>query len=424
MGKNARDKRPNLKPVTKIELSEKNMTWRFVLLIVLLVIAAISFTVFLFSLFSKDDGWRTIESASDQPRYSGEITLQYDLGKGSENATAEYKRLAALYGDALDSAYKSLTANESFIGFINLRSVSDSTNEELVVSPLLYRTLKTMVKDGGRMLYMAPIYSLYANVFDSSDDVIAKKYDPNFSIELYADVQEALSYINNPEHIRLEFLDDDACKLRLAISEEYEAFLEDGAFDTKITLGVFELAFVVDYLAEALSNEGYTRGIVSSYDGFTRNLGMDENSVRSNVLDINSKHEILTVGYLNYTGARSFVHFRNFPMVELDLFRYYVYEDGRVVSNMIDPDTGKNANVLSQMTVYSENKSCAELALMSYPLFVSDILDGQAINDLTYLGVYTVYAFDKTVFYNEESLGSDDKLEILLKGYNKSYLFE
>ena len=55
MGKNARDKRPNLKPVKKIELSEKNTTSRFVLLIVLLAIAAVSFTVFLFSLLNKDN---------------------------------------------------------------------------------------------------------------------------------------------------------------------------------------------------------------------------------------------------------------------------------------------------------------------------------------------------------------------------------
>lgn len=424
MAKNARDTRPKVKPVTQIELSEKNTTWRFVLLIVLLVIAAISFTIFLFSLFSKEDGWRTISPDTEQGSYNGEIALQYDLGKGKENATAEYKKLAALYGNALDTAYKSLTVSQSFVGFVNLRAVSDSINEELRVSPLLYSALKTMVQNGDRMLYMAPVYSLYANVFDSADDVIAAKLDPNKNGELFADVTAALEFINDPRHIDLELLDDDTCTLRLKVSEEYEAFLSEGAFDTKITLGVFELAFVVDYVGEVLAAEGYTRGIVTSYDGFTRSLGMDDESVSANVLDISEKRQLLTVGRINYTGELSSVQFRNFPIVDLDLLRFYTYEDGRTVSNWINPLTGKNANVIPTMSFYSKEKSCAQLALMCYGLYVSDVLDGGEINDLTARGIYTVYALDKTVFFNDERLKSDDNLEILLQGYNRAYLFE
>ena len=227
MGKNARDKRPNLKPVKKIELSEKNTTSRFVLLIVLLAIAAVSFTVFLFSLLNKDNGWNTISPSTNENIYTSEISLNYLLGTGETNATAEHKAIQKIYTEKIGEAYRAFSKYQSFDGVVNLKTLSHSFNSDLAVSPLLYRTLKTMTENDNRILYYAPVYSLYSNVFYASDDVIAKSQDPHYNYELLEDINKLLPYVMSADHIRVEFVDDDKNTLRLFVSEEYQAILTD-----------------------------------------------------------------------------------------------------------------------------------------------------------------------------------------------------
>ena len=117
------------------------------------------------------------------------------------------------------------------------------------------------------------------------------------------------------------------------------------------------------------------------------------------------------------------VSYRNYPLFELDRLNFYLYEDGSLVSPFINLYTGLNDTLaLDDMVFYSRNVSCATLALSTYPFFANASLMGNDINDLTSQGIYCVYTVDKTVFYNEALLFSDDNLKIIVTGYNKSYL--
>ncbi len=424
MGKNARDKRPNLKPVTKIELSEKNTTLRFVLLIVLLAIAAVSFTVFLFGLLNKDKGWNVIDPSTKEDIYTSEIQLNYRLGAGEANATVEHKAIQKLYTEKLLEAYKTFSAYEEFSGVVNLKKLTTSTNSKQIVSSLLYNTLKTMTENGNRILYYAPVFSLYSNLFGSEDDVIAEMHDPHKDYELRRDLGRLLPYVMSDEHIRLEFLDDEKHEIKLFISEEYFSLLSELYIDSYISLGIFEMAFVVDYVADALGASGYNNGIVTSYNGYTRNLGMEQEIISANIQQATDNQKVKTVAQYTYTGALSMVAFRNYPITGLDNLNYYVYEDGTVVSPHINLNTGLNETLaLDDMIFYSKNTSCAKLALMSYSFFANASLLGEDINGLTSSGIYAIYVIDDIVFYNDSTLISDSKLKVLLSGYNKSYLF-
>ena len=422
MGKNARDKRPNLKPVKKIELSEKNTTSRFVLLIVLLAIAAVSFTVFLFSLLNKDNGWQTISPSTNENIYTSEISLNYLLGTGETNATAEHKAIQKIYTEKIGEAYRAFSKYQNFDGVVNLKTLSHSFNSDLAVSPLLYRTLKTMTENDNRILYYAPVYSLYSNVFYASDDVIAKSQDPHYNYELLEDINKLLPYVMSADHIRVEFVDDDTNTLRLFVSEEYQAILTDLYIEDIISLGIFEMAFVVDYVADALGAAGYTNGTISSYNGYTRSLGTQGQTLSSNIYEATDDRQVKTIARYSYSGSLSMVSFRNYPVTDLDTLNFYVYEDGNIVSPYINLYTGLNDKLaLNDMVFYSKTTSCAKLALMTYEYFANASLMGNDINTLTNLGIYSIYTIDGAIFYNEASLISDANLKVLLSGYQKSY---
>ena len=91
MGRQARDKRPRVKPVIKVELNEKNKKPRIIALCIFITIAIISFTVFLFSLLEEEDGWTEIKAQDTMLGLTDEIVLNYCLGAGDASASSEQK---------------------------------------------------------------------------------------------------------------------------------------------------------------------------------------------------------------------------------------------------------------------------------------------------------------------------------------------
>ena len=409
--------------VQKVTLSDKRTKLRLALLISLLVIFAISLTVFLISFLNQNKGWHTITPSRSDAPYAGEIQLSYDIGKGEKRPAEEYREIEELYTEKLAEAYKVFSLDEDYVGVANFSTLSKSYNMEQTVSPLLYNTLKTMTKNTNRILYYAPVRSLYSNLFYCENDAVAETQDPHRSYALREDINKLLPYVMSDKHIRVEFLDDASCTVNLFISDEYLATLADMGIEEKISLGIFELAFVVDYVAQAMIDLGYTDGLLTTYNGYMRNLGTYDQSFRVGIQEGSVGMQSRTVAELCYTGALSMVVYRNYPTNALDKTSFYVYEDGTVVSPYIDSITGLNEELaLDDMVFYSKKSSCAELALLSYPYFASSALMGNEINALTSLGIYTVYTMDAMVFYNEALLLSDDYLKITLPAYNKSYL--
>ena len=93
MSKNPRDNRPYLPPVRKIELSEGNTRQRWILVAVLLTVAAVAFGYGLFTMLNTQPGWQEVSAISDQPNYSSEFRLMYDFSSYGGSASSENKRL-------------------------------------------------------------------------------------------------------------------------------------------------------------------------------------------------------------------------------------------------------------------------------------------------------------------------------------------
>ena len=131
-------------------------------------------------------------------------------------------------------------------------------------------------------------------------------------------------------------------------------------------------AFAVDYIAEQLAAAGYREGILTSFEGFARVLG--EGSFRMELYGL-SGGKGASAGTLTYTGPKAMVQFRAFPMVQLDQLHYYVTESGAVRTPFIDEQTGTTWAAAEHLAVVSTLRSCAELALMTLPVFTARQID-------------------------------------------------
>ena len=138
-----RNHTPNVRPVQKVELSEKNTRQRLIAVIVLLVIASGAFMYALNGLMSNDSGWTNIEASSSAEIHCGDdFIFQYYVGAAGVNATAEKKALTLLYTDSIVKAYKMFSMDESFEGITNVYDLNRHPNETMVVDDALYHAFE------------------------------------------------------------------------------------------------------------------------------------------------------------------------------------------------------------------------------------------------------------------------------------------
>ena len=139
----SRNHTPNVRPVQKVELSEKNTRQRFIAVIVLLVIASGAFMYALNGLMSNYSGWTNIEVGSSAEIHCGDdYIFRYYVGAAGVNATAEKKALTLLYTDSIVKAYKIFSSDESFEGITNVYDLNRHPNETMVVDDALYHAFE------------------------------------------------------------------------------------------------------------------------------------------------------------------------------------------------------------------------------------------------------------------------------------------
>lgn len=383
------------------ELSDTNRTVRWVLIILLLVVAAVALTVGLMSALKTPAGWQTVEGNTTGLHCGEEFVLNYEFGAGENSATAENKQLQQLYGKALEDAWK-LFFNEAGETDANgLSAINNHPNREIPIDARLYKALAQMVESGSRALYLAPVYAEYDRVFYSQSDSEARENDPGLNEEQRAYVQLLADRAGDPGMIELQLLGEN--KVLLKVSEAYLAFAEEQEIRWLIDFGWLRNAFIADFIADTLTENGFTNGYIASVDGFTRNLDLRGNTYRQNLFNLVADG-IDLVGVMDYTGPKSLVFLRSYPMYDLAFHRYYCYEDGRIVTAMIDPADGISKSATENLLSYSDSLGCGQLALAVMPVYVADALSEDALNGLTRQGIYSVWFEGTRLLHNQQDL--------------------
>ena len=387
------NKTPHLPPVIKIDLAEGNMRNRLIVLVIVLAIAFTAFGVALKEAFTSEPGWKTIECYTEEMAYSADISLQYYLGGEGINATAQERALNAAYGEAMAEAYRIFNSEVLTEGNHNIAYLNAHPNETVTVDPALYRAMALLEDSGLRYAYLAPVYVAYKAVFLSQSDTEAVRYDPMKDPATSDYVRELARVFGDPEMVSLELLGEN--QVCLKVSEECLAFAEEHAIDAILDLSWMTNAFVVDFVAQRLTEAGHTNGYLVSYDGFTRNLGGVEESFALNLF-ARSGQDTRLAGAMTYSGAVSLAVFRDYPMNDADSWHYRRYEDGTVTSIYADPADGMSKAAVTDLVVYSQELSCAQLMVRGARAFIADRFDADSLSGQD---MGAIWSREDTVFH-------------------------
>ncbi len=388
------------KPVEKVELSEKHVKLRFVLVILLALIGATGIGFGVSSLFGADSGWREIEAKSQELNCSDDFIFLYYLGGSGISASAENRALTLAYSEAAGEAYRLFTNDSDFDGVHNVRYINQHPNQEIQVEEALYQAFSKLEEYGDRHLYLAPVYMQYDDIFSSNDDTEAMYYDPYRNEEVAAEYADIAAYARDSASVNLDLLGDN--KIRLTVSSEYLAYAEENAITSFIDFFWMKNAFIADYLAEAMISKGYTRGCLSSYDGFIRNLDDGGFKYSVNLYD-RVGSAVYPAALVDYTGPMSMVYLRNYGINARDKEHYYELQDGTIRTPYLDMEDGLCKSSRSDFLCYGEQASCAEVLLQMTPIYIADSFQAEQVDALKNDGIYSVYCDNGAIFYNDPS---------------------
>ena len=393
---------PSVKPVEKIEVSDKNKKLRIALIALLLVVGGVLIATSVANMLTTPPGWETIQAnAAAQDTCAGEFVFLYLLGEGEQAANLEQRAVTQTYTQATTDAFQLFHEEKLFGQLHNVAYLNQHPNEEVEVPEALYKAFQLLADYDNRALFAAPIYREYVGMFLCEEDQSAELYDPEKNSEQAAYFSQVLTFTGDPNAVSLELLGDN--RVKLAVSEEYLQFAEEKEIAAFIDFYWMKNAFVADYLADAMIQAGYTKGTISSFDGFCRNLDSTDRTYEMNIFD-RVGQTVYQGGTFSYSKVKSFVTLRNYPTSSLAVQLYYQWGDGSYTSCHIDPADGKSKAVCNDFTGYSRVLTCGETLMRLYPVYVSDAWNEELIQQLPSNGVETVYCKDSTVYTSDQSI--------------------
>ena len=389
-----------LKPKKVVEVEEKHVKLRVILLIICGGVALGCLGHWLFGMLTVDPGWYTITVKSSKNHCGNEFTFSYNVGADGINPKAERDAVINLYSRACEEAYELFTWDVEEPAEGGIRYLSDHPNQAVTVDSRLYGALAA-AKDS-RLLYMGPVTAEYARIFQYTEDHLASRYDPAQNPEVMAYITELMQYVSSDGHIHLELLGNNQVKLH--ISAEFLNYAQANGVEAFLDFGWMKNAFIADFLAEALIEKGYTLGYLVSYDGFGRYL---EDKTTEYTLPLYDRFENIVdrPGTYSVKGPVNTVTFRNYPLAEGDVWHYYSFgSTGTIVSVYTDPTDGICKSATDNLTCYSKSASCAEMVLSCAPLFLTEELDESALLSLAKTGVHSIWAEGKELRYTDSTL--------------------
>ena len=364
MNREVRDKteyRP--RPVRKIELDGSRPVARLILVCVLLAVGITAIGAGIKAFLTPDTGWTEIEPASSEQNCSADFVFLYNLGKDGKSAAAEKKELTILYSDVCEKAVPLFSVYGVSAAEGGLLYLNEHPNEPVTMDPAVFKALEDVSASGSRYPYLAPVFEQYNTVFNCSSDAEAENFMPEKNPDLAEYFEKVVSFSNDAESIDLILNDDGTACLK--VSREYMDFAAQNGITVFFDLFALKNAFIADYIAAELTQRGFVSGTLSSYDGFTCCLDCSGESFSFNCYELREGRPVLT-GTEEYTGPLNSATLRAFPVMESKEYYWYRTEDGRYITALIDPATGRFDPTSESVTEKSAELSCGRLALKAY----------------------------------------------------------
>ena len=392
---------PYVKPVQRVEISESNVKIRMILIVVLLAVAAVAIITGVSSALRTEPGWHRIEVQSTKMNCGADFVLDYDFSDAGKTATAGFKKLTALYSAACEDAFRIFSPDVPGGALANVHDLNARPNEPVLVEPALYRALEQVQRSGNRNIYLGAVYAEYDRIFRSESEPEAASNDPAQNPELIDYIAQAAAFANDPSMIDLQLLGNN--QVKLVVSDAYLEFIRTYEVEKLVDFGWMKNAFIADYLAQVLTDNGFTNGYLASFDGFNRNLDTRGNSYSFNVFNRRGT-DIYQSAVMTYQGPAALVFLRDYPLADTDRWTYYAFPNGRIATMLIDPKDGMDKASVDSLISYCADGGCAELLLQIIPVYIADAFSAQQLQTMASKGIHSIWCEEGKIFYTDENL--------------------
>lgn len=384
--------------VLKAEVSDKYLKIRLIAAIIFLMIAAVSIGYGVSLLVRVEGGWQTISASGDGALYAEDFVFTYELGAAGRSAKAESGELKQIYSEVCLRAGRAFDANAESTG--GLYALNQSPNQVVELDPVLYDALELLEKYGDRRVYLGPAFRLYENLFTCTEDWQLEDFDPEQNEMLRELFGRIADFAGDPDSVHVELL--DGYQGRLCLSGEYLDFLQYEELGGALDFGWMKNAFITDFIADTLAGAGYTRGSVTSYDGYTRNLDDQSGAGYSlNLFDL-AEGAAIWAARFDYQAPMAFVSYRCFPVTDRDAQRMYTTAQGEHKTLYLSPEDALPRTGAESFTVYSGTLGCAELLLLSAPVFQQEEIAEADLARLSGHGVECILAAGRRLLATQE----------------------
>ena len=363
----------------------------YIIIAILTVVSAIAIGVLLHALRT-DPGWREVTVSPGTP-LSAASSLRFYFQVQSQYGGKDFRSVTRTYTEAAVRAYALFDTLAAHEGINGLYAVNAAPGETLKVEPELYEAFRLMEESSSRAMYLAPVYAVYDDLFLSSDDLLAKQYDPYYDPDTAAYFTELLTFLKDPAHIRLELLGDN--KVVLHLSEAYRRFAAENGISVFLDFHWMKNAFFLDLIGDRIRADGYTKGYLVSQEGWV--LCLDDSGETYNYKLPASPGAAHAEALMHYTGPAGIICLKNYTADTVYDDYYFAYSSDNFATAYIDPADGFYKSAVPELLLYSDRASCAQLLLAACRLMIREEFDAAEAEALNEEGLYAV-------FYEKNSL--------------------
>lgn len=393
-------------------MDERHLGRRVAAFSLCLVIAVTAIGYGVYSLLNTEAGWVTVEARGG---CGPDFQFRYLFTEGGMSATNRHRALRNLFDRLTVDAYQQFSPVDELEEVNNLHYINAHPNQDVAVDPMLYGAFQEAQSYGDRSVYLGPVYALYTDLFYCQDDAEAAGYDPAVDPEQEAFCRELATFARDPEAVDVKLLGDNT--LRLEVSQAYLDYAEEQGMENFLDFGWQRNAYIIDYFVRELTAEGFSTGVLTSVDGFTRSLFQEDNRSLYSLYTWHEEGRAVVACQAQLANAGSVVDFRAFPMPGQE-GRCYVWDDGTVRHPYVDPADGLCRSAVPALALYASDETCVQLMQKGRGLFIADRLDRTALAALAEEGVGSLAVDGLMVLHSDPEL----ELQEIYSGYQAAEL--
>lgn len=358
-----------------IYVNTKHRTLRTVAFIIALAVAVTAFTMGILSIGHKDEGYQTVTAETDNEAvaYTDGVVFKYYMTGRSGAIKSQLKELTTVYSGVMKRAYKFLDAVNEYQGYSNLATintaVSGGSSGDIAVSPELYDILKRAyeytLEGRGYNMFAGELYA-YWNSILSLDEPEA--FDPAADADEAQRLERLTKATSDLTNFNLEFVDDTQCIVRLSVSRDYLALLDDLEVPVNMTDGSYMIldlnllrdAFLMEWVANELNSRQYTDGYLESSSGLMVSLAGHE---RGEYCEYDFSEAVpVTAGTVPACGNMAVSHFCNVPVGDKELGKYTFTSGESIIrrSGFVNAVKGCASEIIANSYVISTEGNPAE----------------------------------------------------------------